>query len=251
MKKHILCHSYFLILVLLYTLSCTPKLYQPVQKQYLQTKINDSIPEDKEIVAIIAPYKKSIDEKMNQEIGECAIELNKEGTPQNLICNFVADLLLSEINTYKEYEKVDISFGSSGGLRNILPKGKITVRHVYELMPFDNEIVILTLYGSDIIKLTDFLANKGTGIFSGGSFVITKDKKSTQVKINGEVVEEHKTYRVVTSDYIANGGDNLKFLLKAVKRENTGILFRDMILNYIKKQNTPLSARIDDRIIKE
>ncbi|MCS7027781.1 MAG: 5'-nucleotidase C-terminal domain-containing protein [Bacteroidia bacterium] len=252
MKKTTFRFTYIFILGLfLSVLSCSPKLYQTVKSHHFQTKITDSIPEDKEILSMIAPYKKALDEKMNQEIGECAMELNKEGAPQNLICNFVADLMLSEINTYKEYEKVDISFGSSGGLRNILPKGKITVRHIYELMPFDNEIVILTLYGSDIIKLTDFLANKGTGIFAGGSFIITKDKKSTQVKINGELVDEKKTYRIVTSDYIANGGDNLKFLLNAVKRENTGILFRDMILNYIKKQKEPLSAKIDDRMIKE
>lgn len=251
--KHNAVRFFFIIgLIFLFgTLSCTPKLYQPTQKHHLQVKITDSIPEDKEIVAMIAPYKKSLDEKMNQEIGECVMELNKDGAPQNLLCNFVADLMLSEINENKNYEKVDISFGSSGGLRNIIPKGKITVRHIYELMPFDNEIVILTLYGYDIQKLTDFLANKGTGIFAGGSFVITKDKKSTEVKINGVPLEENKTYRVITSDYIANGGDNLKFLLQAVKRENTGILFRDMILNYIKKQKEPLSAKLDDRMTKE
>lgn len=232
-------------------LSCTPKLYQTTQKQHNQVKITDSIPEDKEIVAMIAPYKKSLDEKMNQEIGESAMEMNKEGSPQNLLCNFVADLLLSEINQNKSYEKVDIAFGSSGGLRNIIPKGKITIRNIYELMPFDNEIVILTLKGEDILKLTDFLATKGIGIFAGGSFVITKDKKSAEVKINNVPIDENKTYRVITSDYIANGGDNLKFLLQAIKRENTGILFRDMIINYIKKQKEPLSAKIDDRMTKQ
>jgi len=242
---------YISFLLVLGFISCTPKLYQTTQKQHLQVKITDSIPEDKEILAMIAPYKKQLDEKMNQEIGESAMEMHKEGTPQNLLCNFVADLLLSEINENKDYQKVDMAFGSSGGLRNNIPKGKITVRHVYELMPFDNEIVILTLYGSDIIKLTDFLATKGTGIFAGGSFIITKDKKSAEVKLNNQTVEAEKTYRVITSDYIANGGDNLKFLLQAVKRENTGILFRDMIINYIKKQKQPLSTNIDDRMVKE
>ncbi len=252
MKNNVLKFSFFWSFIfLLGVVSCTPKLYQTTQKQHLQVKITDSIPEDKEIVAMIAPYKKSLDEKMNVEIGQSAMEMTKEGAPQNLLCNFVADLLLSEINEYKDYQKVDIAFGSSGGLRNNIPKGKITVRHIYELMPFDNEIVLLTLYGYDIIKLTDFLATKGTGIFAGGSFVITKDKKSVQVKINGVPIDENRTYRVITSDYIANGGDNLKFLLQAVKRENTGILFRDMIINYIKKQKEPLSARLDDRMTKE
>jgi 2',3'-cyclic-nucleotide 2'-phosphodiesterase (5'-nucleotidase family) len=252
MKKSVLQFSFFWGLVFLFgVLSCTPKLYQTTKKQHLQVKVTDSIPEDKEILAMIAPYKKSLDEKMNQDIGECAMELNKEGAPQNLLCNFVADLLLSEINENKAYEKVDISFGSSGGLRNIIPKGKITVRHIYELMPFDNEIVILTLTANDVVKLIDFLATKGTGIFAGGSFVITKDKKSAQVMINNQPIHEDRTYRVITSDYIANGGDNLKFLLQAVKRENTGILFRDMIINYIKKQKEPLSAKIDNRMTKE
>lgn len=253
MKKSLSTFIFTISCILFITsyLSCTPKIYQTTKKEHSQVKITDSVPEDKEILSIIAPYKKELDAKMNEEIGESSMEMNKEGSPQNLICNFVADLLLSEVNQNTNYQKADIAFGSSGGLRNIIPKGKVTVRNIYELMPFDNEIVILTLKGSDVIKLTDFLATKGTGIFAGGSFAMTKDKKSTQIKINGQPIDENKTYRVITSDYIANGGDNLKFLLQAIKRENTGILFRDMIMNYIKKQKQPLSAKIDDRMVKQ
>lgn len=243
-------HSFFLLFLLSTWVACTPKNFQIKQKSASFTHISSETPEDPKIVNLIAPYKKELDVKMDQVIGSSEVEMTKEKGPENLLCNFVADLMLAEINLNTNYEKVDIAFGSSGGLRNSLPKGKITKRNVYELMPFDNEIVLLTIKGSDLLKLMEFLGTKGSGIFSGGSFVINKDKTVSETKVKGEALNTEKSYRIITSDYIANGGDNLKFLGQAIKRENTGILFRDMIMSYIQKQKEPITAKIDGRMTR-
>lgn len=75
--------------------------------------------------------------------------------------------------------------------------------------------------------------------------------KISRIFIGIEEYDSTRKYKLVTTDYLANGGGNMNFLTKATKIEHTGILLRDAIIDYIvmlKNQNIKVSAEYDGRI---
>ncbi len=141
-------------------------------------------------------------------------------TPEGLLGNFTADAALKQVeNNFhsKDFYKVDFCFLNNGGLRAALPKGDITIGNIYSLMPFENEMVLLTLNGATTLKLINFIAAKG-GMPVSGLTMHIQDSKVTEAKIQGMPFDSTKSYVVATSDYLANGGDNLSFLTEAEKK---------------------------------
>ncbi len=117
-------------------------------------------------------------------------------------------------------------------------------------MPFENELVQLTLDGPATRQLINFIADKGGMPVSGITFII-KDKEPFNIYIRQRPFDPEQSYKVVTSDYLANGGDELHFLANNIKRVDTGVKVRDVLIEYLKEKNKEgkiLSARIEGRI---
>jgi 2',3'-cyclic-nucleotide 2'-phosphodiesterase (5'-nucleotidase family) len=60
-----------------------------------------------------------------------------------------------------------------------------------------------------------------------------RDKKAVNVWIGAQLLDPAKTYTVINSDYVVNGGDNA-VMLKNIPQQNIGYLMRDAIFDYIK-----------------
>ena len=136
-------------------------------------------------------------------------------------------------------------------MRAALPKGDITIGNIYSLMPFENEMVLLTLNGATTLKLINFIAAKG-GMPVSGLTMRVHESTVTEAKIQGMPFDSTKSYVVATSDYLANGGDNLSFLADAEKKVSTGLKLRDLLIQYLEEKNKrgeKLSAKIEGRII--
>ena len=73
-------------------------------------------------------------------------------------------------------------------------------------MPFENAFVTVKFSGADMQKFFDFIAAGGGDPISGARFTIA-NKKAIDITINGETFDSNKEYVVLTSDYMANGGD--------------------------------------------
>ncbi|MBS1765341.1 MAG: 5'-nucleotidase C-terminal domain-containing protein [Bacteroidetes bacterium] len=207
---------------------------------------------DSSILQLYAPYKVKVDSLMNRVLIKSDMSMEK-GIPEGLLGNISADatlLQVREIYGGNSNTSVDFCFLNNGGLRASLPKGDITVGNVYSLMPFENEAVLLTLSGETTEKLIDFIVQKG-GMPVAGLKMQIKDSLSTNVIINGKPFDKSKTYGVVTSDYLAGGGDNLYFLNEKLKMESTGLKIRDLIIKEFEDRNKKgetLNAKIEGRI---
>lgn len=194
---------------------------------------------DSTITAMIAPYKIGIDSVMNKVLCISKIEMTK-GKPESLIGNFVCDLCLQQYSNM-----ADICVMNNGGLRSILPKGEITKGMIFELMPFENELVILELGSDDYIQLLEYITKRGGEPFAGVNIIMDE---------NGTVLSQSLDLnkgkiRVLTSDYLANGGDKMSFF-KNKKQTKVGIKLRDAIINYCVAQDT-ISSELDNRISYE
>ncbi|MEM1215990.1 MAG: 5'-nucleotidase C-terminal domain-containing protein [Bacteroidota bacterium] len=200
-----------------------------------------------EIAAIIAPYKQSLDEQMNQVIGQAAKRLYKD-RPESPLGNWLADLLYRQATALSK-QPVDAAYQNYGGIR--IPEiaaGPITRSTVYELMPFDNMLVIVEMDGATVQRFFNHLAERGGDPVSEQVQFVLQAGKADQLRLSGQAVERGRTYRIAMPDYIANGGDNANFLTK-LPREDTGHLIRDLILAEVEATTEPITAQLSNRII--
>ncbi len=206
---------------------------------------------DSAIYKTIAPYKKTQEEKMNTVVARSEDALLKADV-ESTLGNFFCDAVLYETKKLlgADSAMVDMAVFNKGGLRNALPKGNITVGNIFELMPFDNELVVLKLSGTQVKDMLTKIAEKG-GIPVGGMTLMITKTTASNVMIKGKAFDEAKDYWVVTSDYLANGGDNYTFFKNAKERKVMNALLRDVIINYCKditQQGKTLKPTLDGRI---
>jgi 2',3'-cyclic-nucleotide 2'-phosphodiesterase (5'-nucleotidase family) len=171
---------------------------------------------------------------------------------ESTLGNFFCDAVIYETKKLlgKDSSMLDVAIFNKGGLRNSLPKGNITIGNIFELMPFDNEVVLLKLSGSQFKDMCYKIVEKG-GIPIGGMRLIMKGTTPTDITINGKAFDETKEYWVVTSDYLANGGDSYNFFKNAKERKIMNVLLRNMIINYcedITKLDQTIKPKLDGRI---
>lgn len=227
--------------------SCKTTLSQK-NNTITQTKIDSNIKGDEAILQFYQPYKKSLDSQMNSILVYSTIELVK-GQPESNLSNFFSDAVVS---TCKQHNALfDFALPTTnGGIRTNLPKGAITLRNAFELMPFENELVILYLSSTSVEKLAKFIVEKGGQPVSGIRIEGKKDSV-TSILINNQKLDPNKTYRVLTSDYLANGGDGITAFKEALKRDNLNIKVRDAIIAYMRAENNAgrsLNPTLDGRI---
>lgn len=209
---------------------------------------------DSTMYSLISPYKEKMDVEMSIIIGESEFAMER-GVPESRLGNFVADACFSEAGKIyfpADNHLVDFAFFNTGGLRKPLPKGKISKGDVFELMPFENELVVLSVNGLLVEKIFNFIASKNGAPISGARFLI-KEKQALNILIQGKPLDNSKTYKVLTSDYLANGGESYDFL-KSVPRESLNLKVRNAILNYLESAtalNHIISVSTDGRITNE
>lgn len=195
-----------------------------------------SAKEDASVKKMIAPYKEQLDAEMNVVLGIIAEDMNK-AKPNSNLGNWFADLLQNIANIeYKGY--VDFAVQNYGGLRvPTVAKGDLTVGDIYEVMPFDNKLVVLNLSGPKTMMLLNRIADYGGWPISSNLQFRIEDEKAVDIMIKGEPFDINKTYRVALPDYTANGGDRCTFL-KEEKQEDCGKMIRDLIIEYF-QNNRP------------
>lgn len=211
--------------------------------------ITSQLADDKEMDAVIQPYKNELEGKMNTKISHTNIELNKSGDNSNL-GNLLADYTFEGADEWAKQHNsppVDAAVINIGGVRTIIPKGDILTKQIYEVMPFENEVVIVKMQGKDMDSLFDYYLK--TQVNNPVSHLVIETENNTLSKklINGKPIDYGKTYYIATSDYLASGGDSMFFFGKG-EVIPTGIKMRDLFIEKF-RQNPEVSAPNDVRLI--
>ncbi len=236
---------YIVFILLLNLLACRPRIhYIGAETTYMKTA-ESAVDED--IADMVEPYKARLDAEMNKVIGKTERELMK-AKPESPMGNFVADLIYEKGKDY--YDKnIDFAIVNYGGLRiPNLPKGDITKGRIFELMPFDNMLVVVEMDATTLRQLFGVMATNGGWPISKGVNYGIKEGQTVDILIHDSPIEEDKVYKVIMSDYLANGGDKLFFLVDK-KRDNLGVLFRDAMLEYIiEQEGATIDAKVEGRV---
>lgn len=242
----------FLTLVIALLSACSTK-YALVKSNREEYNINTNLAVDSTIIKTYLPYKSGLDREMNQVIGYTDVTLTKSSKlPESVLGNFFADAVLNQAK--KIEPNIDFAIPTTnGGLRNDIAKGEITVSKVFELMPFENETVVFTLKGSDVLEILNFIASSGGQPVSGVKMKI-ENKLPKDVFIGGKAFDVNKTYMVLTSDYIASGGDGTTGFSRPIAKKVIGLKVRDALLQEIKQLNANgkrIDTILDGRVTKD
>jgi len=206
----------------------------------------DSI-QDSAYLAYLAPVKADMEKEMSEQLGY-APEPLWLGTPECPMLNWASDALWEAAK--KVYPgKVDIAIVNMGGMRCPWPAGPITRGMVFELMPFDNKLVVLTLKGEDVIDLCEsFTVYGGQGVAGMRVKEYTKDGgKTVAVTIGGKAADPKGLYTVATSDYLSGGADHMDALARYTEYWDSELLIRDLYLEAVREQDT-IRAAVDGRM---
>lgn len=220
--------------------------------EYRAIEMNDSIADESTAETIITPYRDSLDLTMNTVLVQNEVPLTRE-IPECTLGNLIADLLLERAQTeVPDSILPDMCLINIGGLRVDLPQGDITVNKVFELMPFENELDIIKLSPEKMQAMLDYLREKGGQPLAGMQLTIKAN--GYDCKIDGEPLDPTRSYYVVTSDYLADGGDKMYFFQEPEVRFKTGIKNRDAIMDYFRiigLSGKPLTSKLDGRLVIE
>ena len=216
--------------------------------------INKEIEAVKEIEDIIAPYKVNLDKTMNEVLSFSVNTYSKNNGDYNTaVGNMMADAvfeLTSPLFRNRTGKNIDMVLLNHGGIRADLPKGNITTKTAYSLMPFENSVVVTALKGSVILEMTNYLKSfKKAHPISGLELVLNADNSYRKILVGGKSVESEKTYYVATNDYLYKGGDRMDFFKKSDTLYDLNYKIRNVLLDYFSKNDT-LSPTIDQRFIK-
>ena len=245
---------HFILILLFIICSCKKKNKSLVKITGKNIAIDGTIPSSKKIDSIVAPYKEKIIGEMAKVMSYAPKDFTKENIQmQSILGNLMADMCFEMANPIfndKTKASIDFSMFNNGGLRASISEGNVTKENAFKLMPFENEFVVVELSGEKVIELINYFI-EGKKAHPLSKNILLKIKKDDySLKINGKKFDKSKTYSVLTSDYLQNGGDRMYFFKDPIKLTKLDYKIRDAIVDYFKKVDT-LKTVIDKRVIIE
>jgi 2',3'-cyclic-nucleotide 2'-phosphodiesterase (5'-nucleotidase family) len=218
-------------------------------------EINDSIASNETIESFVKPYRENVNKNLDSIISYAPETYSKtNGEFNTAIGNFMADAVFSESNTVfkqRTNKNIDLVLLNHGGIRAIIPEGNITTRTAYEVMPFENSVVVVALKGKQINEMLTYLskAKRAHPVSNQLQLILNSDFSIKSALINGKTIDEEKIYYVATNDYLYNGGDRMTFFKPNDSLYVLDYKIRNILIDKFKKTDT-INPKIDDRFIQ-
>ncbi|MEK7287764.1 MAG: 5'-nucleotidase C-terminal domain-containing protein [Elusimicrobiota bacterium] len=206
----------------------------------------DETPEDPQTLRVVTPFKDMVDRKLAEVLGETKVDLTSSREGESVLGNIIADCM-------REAVRADIAMQNSGGIRSSISAGTVTLRHLYNVLPFDNTIYTMTLTGSQVkevleASLSDAVIRLQTsGLIFRYDMTRPKGRRLTEVMVGKKPILVTKNYTVATNNFLADGGDGYKTFLNGSLRKDTKTVLRDSMAQWIKK-HTPLKPALEGRM---
>lgn len=249
--------KHFVVFITIFSiLSCHEREYHLSEIHGAQLPIEPSSAETEidSIENFIAPYRNHVNSVLDAPLSYAPKTISSsDGRYNSSAGNLLADIVMEQANpVFKSRVNKDIDFVvlNHGGIRSVISRGDVSSRTAYEVMPFENKIVIVEMRGKPVRDLVSHLINSNRPHpISGIEIVTGHNDQLVSVTIQGRPFDENHTYYVATADYLFNGGDDMKFFKDTLKYTEIQYLVRNAMIDYFKKNDTIL-ASVDDRFIK-
>ncbi|WP_452223026.1 5'-nucleotidase C-terminal domain-containing protein [Lacinutrix chionoecetis] len=239
------------LIVLLCTSACKQEPMTLSKIEGKQIGIHDSLKADVNFESLIAPYRARLEEDMNTVLSYAPETYSKaHGDFNTAIGNLMADIVYLEGNPIfnkRTNKNIDAVLLNHGGIRSIISKGNITTETAFQVMPFENSIVVVALKGQQIDSMMHYLSEaKKAHPVRGITLTLDKNYKISKALINDKPIIKDKLYYVATNDYLYNGGDRMRFFKPNDSVYYLDYKIRNAMIDYFKKVDT-INPKIDNR----
>jgi len=247
--------QYLLIISLLFiTFSCKQKSYHLQRIEAKRIAVDTTTDKNTDITKFITPYKEQLGAKMNHVLAYAPEDLFKNrNKPETNIGNFMADLCYRRGNPVfnkRTGKNIDFVLLNYGGIRSGISKGNVSTRNAYEVMPFENNMVVVELSYTKLQELFQYLAKtKKAHPISKQLHLTFSNEEVIKTQIKNKIINKDQTYYVLTSDYLQNGGDHMYFFKDPISMEILDYKIRNAILDELEAIDT-IHAKIDGRVIR-
>ena len=246
--------NYHLLISACFLISISSCKQEPLVLSKIEGKqigIKDSLEVDQDFDAIIAPYRDRLEADMHAVLSYAPETYNKsDGHLNTAIGNLMADVVQKEgdnVFNKRTNKHIDAVLLNYGGIRSIISKGDITTETAFQVMPFENSIVVIALKGQQIDSMMQYLSHaKRAHPVQGITLTLDKDFNISEALINGKPIISDKTYYVATNDYLYDGGDGMRFFKPNDSVYHLDYKIRNAMIDYFKKVDT-INPKIDNR----
>jgi 2',3'-cyclic-nucleotide 2'-phosphodiesterase (5'-nucleotidase family) len=191
--------------------------------------VTRDVPKDAAQTKIIADYSTAIAPIASKVIGRITTDVKKSVTNpagESALGDLIADAQLADPSVVTGGQTPVLAFMNPGGIRADLTyaqtkypneqPGDVTYEEAFTVQPFNNYLVSMTLTGKDIYAL---LTQQVTGPNASAKKTLQVSKGFTyemtpagpvpgSVKLGGVAIDEAASYRIVTNNFLSDGGDN-------------------------------------------
>ena len=169
------------------------KDHKVVGKEAVVLNVNAGREEKPEIKAMLDEFNDA--PALNEAIAVATTKFENPEEIGSMLCDALCEI-----------SGADFAFQNTGGIRvNHLKKGPITVKDVYSIDPFNNEVVVFQMTGEQVKKfiLNNYRKNGGYPSYvSGMTYKVSDDGRT--VWVNGSDFSMKKVYKVAFNSYIAS-----------------------------------------------
>lgn len=193
--------------------------------------------EDGEILEAMAPYLEQADQVLSQPVGEALVKLDGDRklvrSQETNLANLITDGMRAKTGA-------EIALMNGGGIRADIAPGSITYRDILTVQPFGNTLVLIDMTGAQIMEALKYAASidpeAGVGAFLQVSGLKWTNNKGVpeNVMVGDAPIDLNKTYKVVTNNFMAAGGDGYA-MLKELPQSDTGYVDADALKDYIQE----------------
>ncbi len=245
--------SIFFLLLISTISGCKNEQVEIGKIQGKQIQIDQIFSPDSSITEFILPYKNELQHEISTIL--CynpKILTRTDGDLESALGNIYADICFHEADSIFKSQtgkNIDFALFNYGGIRTVIPKGNVTVGNIFELMPFENKLVIVELSGTQTVKLFNYLKDSKKAHPISNLKLTLKEASFKNILIQDKPFDPTRNYYVLTHDYLQHGGDNMSFFKEPVSLFSTQYKVRDAIIDYLVKIDT-IKAQKDGRFVK-
>lgn len=183
----------------------------------------------------VAKKRVQLEKQMQVVVAHSDAELESFAL-ESPLSNFLTDILLNESSKYVKdtaFDNIDLSMLNFGGIRTSMPAGDVTVGDLYRISPFDNYLTFIVLKGSELKKTLGRFNDKFNAPYAG-AVIVYKNNKPVNITVQGKPIDDKRLYKLVTLNFISDGGDHLLEGIQYEKIEYTTMTFRDFLVAELK-----------------
>lgn len=220
------------------------------------TAVGPAVADDAEVAKYLAPLADKIHASFGRVLGTSPNGIGKaKAAGDNPLGFFLADVM-REGATKVAKADVRFAFTNTGGLRRNINPGDVKVQDIYEVLPFDNELVIAEYTGAEVIQIIkEGIQRRGGEPFSGARASVTGTPEHPVVSItwsDGTAIDPAATVMVATTDYLLANGDGTPTLKIGRNVQLTGQPVRQLVIDVCErlgKEHKPIQPEEGARYI--